>query len=353
MKIIRPIALSAANIASNVPESAPAEYNASATYASGAQVSVTVGTVSTVYQSLAGSNTGNAPASSPAWWVELATTYAEYSATATYGLGDTVINAVLGAADHHTYESLAASNVGHPLTDAAWWLDLGPTNRFRMFDQSNSTVSTTTNYGIDVIVAVGADRCDGIALLNVDAQSVQVQVTHPTLGTIYDQTYSLLKDSGITSWYDYFTEEIVYGGDLVLTDLPLNSGVNVRAFMTSSIGAVTCGTMVLGQTRILGGTNYGARGGITDYSRKTTDDFGNTSLVERAYAKRTTYRISCENGMVDTIFALLAQYRATPVVWVGSEDYAMTWLYGWARDWAVEIAYPTTSFLSLEVEGLT
>jgi hypothetical protein len=47
--------------------------------------------------------------------------------------------------------------------------------------------------------------------------------------------------------------------------------------------------MVLGQLRDLGSTPLGAKGGITDYSKKSTDDFGNLSLVERGFAKRWSF----------------------------------------------------------------
>lgn len=272
-------------------------------------------------------------------------TYQDFSLSALYGRGERVTS---GGRD---YESLATSNTGHALSDPAYWLDLGPTNRFRMFDSSNGTATTDASL-IDVTVQPGG-RADGLALLNLVGQQVRVIVDAPAIGTVRDQTISLLSDGGITSWYDYFTEEITYGGDLVLTDLPMNSDPTVRVIVTSAIGSVAVGNMVLGQTRDLGVTGYGAKAGIQDYSRKQTDEFGNTTLLERTYAKRTSYRIQCEKGQADALFRLLTEYRARPVVWIGSEAYQMTWTYGWARDWAVEITYPSHSMLSLEVEGLT
>ena len=74
---------------------------------------------------------------------------------------------------------------------------------------------------------------------------------------------------------------------------------------------VSCGTMALGQTRNLGGTIYGAQGGIQDYSRKETDEFGNYTLVERAYAKRISYRVVRENTQID-VFNALADVGSDP-----------------------------------------
>lgn len=533
MKIIRPITVTDTALTSSVPEVAPVAYNSGTTYAAGAQVSITSGLVSTVYQSLAGSNTGNAPASSPAWWAVVGDVYAPYSSGATYALGDKATDTTT----HRLYESLTASNTGNPLSDATKWLDLGPTTRWAMFDQSNGT-ATTSGYGIDVTVQTSS-RCDGLALLNVDAETVRVTCTvagttrtnlftyseqfdnaawtknaasvtanagtapdgmttadklipnttsnvhgiystatfgagnftfsvyakaagYPRLGmrsydgaayvmfatfdlsagtvvsatggtatitdegdgwyrcsvtaygtnlgavvgtwieslpdgvavqtafvgdgtsgtliwgaqmevgleatsylpteasavtsdqyTVYDETYSLLSDSGITSWYDWFTEEIVYENDLILTNLPKNSNMAVRVRITSAAGDVSVGSMVLGQQLEIGSVIYGARTGIQDYSRKEADEFGNYNIVQRNFAKRAAFKLVLDNSRIDTVQRILAQYRALPVVWIGADQYSSTWLFGFFKDFAVEIAMIEKSYLTLEIEGLT
>jgi hypothetical protein len=138
-----------------------------------------------------------------------------------------------------------------------------------------------------------------------------------------------------------------------LANLPPLSGTTTRVQISSTSGEVSCGTMVLGKLRSLGsGPEYGARGGIIDYSRKEVDQFGNTTLVERAFAKRWNFTMLVPAGDVDGVFNILSSLRATPVAWIGDESYASTLIFGWARDWNEEIAYPNHSLLSLEVEGL-
>lgn len=274
-------------------------------------------------------------------------TLAEYDVSGTYALGEQVRSATT----NHAYESLIEGNTGNALTDAAKWLDLGSTNRWAMFDTVNGTTTTVAS-PLDVTVAV-TGRADGIALLGITGETVQIIVRDSGAAIVYDQTYSLISDSGISSWYDYFSEEIVYITDIVATDIPLYTNPTVQVIITSGSGSVACGTMVVGQVRDLGGTVYGARAGIQDYSRKETDDFGNYTLVQRAFAKRSSSKIVCDNSEVDAIFSLLAQYRATPTIWIGSDDYSHTWLFGWARDWSIEIVIADQSYLSLEIEGLT
>lgn len=275
----------------------------------------------------------------------------EYSPAVTYAEGE-VVQFTYGAdATHRRYESVVAGNVGNALTDESKWLDLGATNRWAMFDQVNGTQTTNDN---DIGVSIDVTgRADGIALFNVSAETIEVTVDDAVGNEVFNQTYSLVSSAGITSWYAYFSEEIAYSSDLVITDLPLFTDPTITVEITSDSGDVACGTLVLGQVKDLGGTLYGARGGITDYSRKTTDEFGNTSITERAFAKRVGFKTMIPNSMVDGVFDALVAVRAIPCVWVGTEDFRSTWIYGWARDWATEIAFVNDSYVTVEIEGLT
>ena len=45
--------------------------------------------------------------------------------------------------------------------------------------------------------------------------------------------------------------------------------------------------------------------------------------------------------------------RSTPVVWIGSPGYESTIIYGFCRDFNVELALPTHAHCSFRIEGLT
>jgi hypothetical protein len=66
-----------------------------------------------------------------------------------------------------------------------------------MFDQVNGTVTTGAGGTIDVTIAA-ATRADGLALLGLDASSVQVTVTLSGV-TLYDETYALNADRTSTA----------------------------------------------------------------------------------------------------------------------------------------------------------
>jgi hypothetical protein len=95
---------------------------------------------------------------------------------------------------------------------------------------------------------------------------------------------------------------------------------------------------------------------ITDYSRKETDTFGTTSLLQRSYAKRSQQRIVMDTDDLRRVQALLSGLRATPAAWIGDDDtarFAPLAIFGWFRSFSIDIPGPVTSYCTLEIEGLT
>ena len=270
-----------------------------------------------------------------------------WSGATTYALGAQVLDATAT----RIYESLQASNTNHALTDASWWLDVGPSNRWAMFDTVNGT-TTTAPADLDVTVQPQG-RIDCLGLLNVDAASVQLTVTDAIDGVIYDQTFTMVEDSSVADWYAYFYEPIVRKTDLIISDIPLYNTPTIAITLSAAGDPTSIGTMVLGQGKDIGGTTYGATMGIVDYSRKTADDFGNYVLIERSFARKASFKVFMDSALTDEVYRLLSSYRATPILYIGSDDYGSTAVFGFFRDFNVEIPYPSHSYCSLELEGLT
>lgn len=326
-------------------------WSGATTYAVGEQVVVLNGTLASVYTSLQNSNLNKTPATETAWWAYEGDTYKQWASGTTYAAGDVIID----LRTHHAYESLQGSNTGKDPTTGAnptWWLDLGATNRWAMFDLSNSSVSSAAEE-IDATVMPGT-MCDTVALLNMTASQVQVIVTSVTGGgTVYDQTFDMTDPGQITDWRKYFFEPLTYKSDLIVTDLPPYSDMVIRVIATYSGGIAQIGAFITGMAGDLGDTVYGASSGIIDYSRKEADDFGNYTFVERTYSKTGQFRIVVPNTVLDSVFTRLARLRATPVLYRGSGDYASTWIFGFYRNMETVIEHPQNSALNLEIEGLT
>ena len=259
---------------------------------------------------------------------------------------------VILASTHRRYESLIDNNLNkNPAAESAAWLDLGATNRWRLFDVSVGS-QTTSAGSIDMTLqAVG--RVDSIALLNISAVAVQVVMTDAVEGVVYDRTFDLVSDSGVSNWHSWYFEPIRRKRDFVVLGMPPYYGASIRVVLTDASGVVTCGVMVLGQAKDIGGTRWGASVGIVDYSKKEKNQFGEYIVVERTWAKRGRFSLQIPSGRLDDVMETLTQYRARPIVYVGAEQYGSSVIYGFFKDLEPVISYATFSDCSLEIEGMT
>ena len=78
-----------------------------------------------------------------------------------------------------------------------------------------------------------------------------------------------------------------------------------------------------------------------------------TSVVERAFAKRMSARVVMQTDALDDVHRTLASIRATPVLWIGSESFESLTVFGFYKEFSIDLAYPTVSYCSLTIEGLT
>lgn len=380
MKILRPMIINnPALVSSNVPETDYAAYNPATTYALGTPV-IDVSPAAAVTLSIASPcvvswTAHGLPAETP---LVLTTTGALptglTAGVAYYVLALTVDTFMLSAKPggapintsgtqsgvhtataslHRIYESLQAGNLGHPpRSSPTWWLDVGATNCWKMFDGSVTSQTSQPNAISVSIKTLG--RMDSVALLNIEAAILYVTLTDDIEGIVYDRIFSLISPSGITDWYSYFFESITRLTDYVVLDMPPYANATLDITLDYGGGGnALCGACVVGQRKELGGTQYGANVGIMDYSVKQKDTFGNYTILERAFNKRGKFSLWVNNSLVDELQTILASYRATPVVYIGADAFGSTMIYGFYKDFSTVISYPNASLCDIELEGLT
>lgn len=279
------------------------------------------------------------------------TDYAAWSAGTTYAVGGRCIVSTAGL--HRVYESLQAGNIGvYPPTDVSdppKWLDIGPTNRWAMFDSLIGTASAADDV-IDVTLSPG--QIDSIAFFDVSAGEIEITMTSSGL-EVYSHTIYLSSVDGITDWFSYYFEPIILSTDTVRFDLPAYASPVLRVRILQPGGVARCGAIVVGMQKALGLPQYGVKFGITDYSRKEKDTFGNWIVVERSYSKRVTADLVLDSKAVDDIHRTLSKYRATPLVWATTNRFTAGLVLGFYRDFSINVAYYQMSYCSLEIEGLT
>ena len=261
---------------------------------------------------------------------------------------------------HKIYECLVA----HTSTDATGapnlnltgatpkWLDLGPTNRWNMFDDK---IGTITRQESPLTVVLHPGPIGGLALLELEGFEATVTVKDLTGDTeVYNRVISL-DGTVITSFFDWFFEEFQQRTDITLTDLPsqfFSSELTVS--ITSPAGSVSCGVCHVGKVSQLGTTQRGATIGIISYSVKQVDAFGNLTILKRGNSKRASLQLLINKSQYNRVYRLLASMDSVLCIYsaTSEEGYEPLIVYGVWRDFNIDVTYPFDFITSLEIEGL-
>lgn len=355
----------------------------------------------------------------------------QFNLTATFG-GDALINTTTNGSGTHKLRTTSTAPSQRLTGTDPLWIDLGPTNRWAMFDSIISTgteqtagvtvtmtiaapcvvtwnahglpngstlkLSTTgalptgltagTTYYVvnaatntfnlaatlggsaitttgsqsgthtaiaDLCVVVTPGICNGVAALDVSGVSAVKCEMFNGATLVYTETQDV-DNTLISNWYEYFFEPYDVFTDFIFGPLPPYPSATVKLTFTPTASGSTihCGAALYGNTVEIGTVEHGATAGITDYSRKETDEFGITTLVERGFSKHTSYNMQITNQQLRRVFSTLAALRATPAVWVASDDSKFTPLtaFGYPKDWGINVQYADYSSVSLEIEGM-
>ncbi len=275
---------------------------------------------------------------------------AVWVAGTTYAIGDRVVS----TATHRTYESLKASNLGKDPTlaaNASWWLDVGPTNRWAMFDLLRST-GTTTASPLTVVLTPGK-RVDAIGIVGMMADTVTVTVKVAGT-TVYTASANLL-NRPTRGWYDYFIGPFRYRQEFARFDLPPYSGAVITITLTKATGNVTCGGGGMGSSGYLGRTLHEAESDALNFSKIDRDDFGTATLVPRRSVPRTVQTVRCRKADVDRILQLRDDLNAAPALWSGLDDqdsgyFAALLIVGVYKRFTISMDQPEDALISLELE---
>lgn len=356
MNVIPPLEITNARFTSSTAvETAPAAYAGGTTYALAATVSVagSAGLLS-CYESLQNGNTGHTPASSPTWWKPLGDTYQVYSGATTYALADYVIDAT----NHLVYESLASSNLGNALTDTTKWLEIGPTNKWAMFDFLRNTATVVPHTKSLVAVIAPGVRVNSIAVLGLVANSISIVVTSVGGGgTVYTYTADL-NTREVGDWYDYFFEPFSTQPSVVLFDLPPYTDAVITVTIGATSGNIECAACVVGTFEYIGAIQYEAEADVLNFSSVTRDFAGGTNqMIQRRNVPKTIQQIYLDKSLVNRVRNLREALNATPAVWSGlddaTEDYFESYLIlGFYKRFSINAKSYSQAVISLELEEI-
>lgn len=282
--------------------------------------------------------------------------YAAWNSGTTYNTGDRVIL----VSTHRIYESLTDGNTNKPpATSPVEWIEVSATNRWKLFDRSNTSQTTQTDSpsGYFFYELAFGRPINSFAALNIsNGTKVKITMTSASVGSpniVYEEEVSLTPYPQTSDWWAWFFGQRITPTQVVKTDLPAYSDAVIKIEFEGGDN-LAVGTALFGQQNRFGlGLQYGARVGIQDYSIKQTNEFGDVVLLQRAFSKRANFTLFINKGETDTLQTFLSSIRAVPCLWIGSADYESTVVYGFYKNFDVLISYPEHSECDLEIEGLT
>ena len=253
---------------------------------------------------------------------------------------------------HKIYEAiLPVASTTPPDLDQDKWLFLDYTNKYRMFNNVLSDKSSRVG-GIHFTLRP-SQIVTGIALIGVSASYVRVKVTDPILGVVYEETKSLMDISTVNTYFEHFSQPLDSAkGAVAFLSLPVAPTGYIDVYVESGNNLVEVAEVVYGNYTLVGQTNYGTSVGIKSYSRKETDEFGNTRVVKRRNSKYCEYDVTIENIRLATVQKFFSDIDSVPCLFVGNEDLEETIVYGFYSDFKATISFPQISKCALKVEGL-
>ena len=276
-----------------------------------------------------------------------------WDAGTSYIAGNEVI--VLGSY-HRIYESIGSNTNKYPPENPSDWLDKGATNRWRMFDMQagaeKQSISTASSGDIDVVVQVDVP-VNAITLLNASGSTARITMRNGAADTVYDREFDLLGTSMGIGWWEFFFGYRSGVKTIVVTDMPKIAPATIQVEIDGGDGLSGLGKLIIGEDVEIGCARFGTTVGIIDFSRKERDAFGNNYILERRYIDKVDYDIQIDSDKVDDVKQILSDIRATPAVYIGSENkFKSTVVYGFYRDFSIVIAGSKKSSCAIQVEGI-
>lgn len=266
------------------------------------------------------------------------------------------LSATLGGAAINTsgsqsgvHSATAGQNFGRPLSNKTYWLPIGATNRWKMFDTYNNT--QTENPESIVIEVDPKAIAQGVYIGNAEATEIVITSTDPVSGVVYSQATSMQVSNSGSSFYRWLFGRRRRKTYFLTLDLPLFYLTRLKVEIKNPGSIARCGMCNLGPIEDVGFSQYGLGTDIKDYSTTRFNFDGTSETVERGYSKRMNLDVLLDNGMIDYVQEKLAAARQRSLVYIGAPEFGSTVLCGKFSSFKNVIEGHDYSKMALQIEG--
>lgn len=246
----------------------------------------------------------------------------------------------------------AKANKGekNPTQTVDEWVDMGAINPKRFEDEYVNT-QTKSATALNLTLNIPSGFVNSFAFFNTDGRKI----------TILDRNDAVIFEKELTvrdvvsNWWQYFfggsfsyrndvwrVGDTDYGGQIKIKIEPNEKGSNL-------------GHLVIGKKVFLGKTLWEPEVSNLDYSKKITDDWGNTKMRKGKTAKYVSAKIVLPSSQVDFVNKTLQKAAGELNLFIGDEredGFECLSVFGAAKDASITITNSQTSELNLNIEGV-
>jgi hypothetical protein len=256
---------------------------------------------------------------------------------------------------HRRYENtLAGVDAGLPENTPARWLDVGPTNRYAMFDTLRNTQSEAAS-PLTVVLEPGV-RVDSLGIFGIEAESITITMENDSV-EVYSYTQDL-NTREVLNWYDYFFGPFSTIPSVAVFDLPPYTAGVTTITLSSSTGTVKCGAVVIGNQTYIGAVQYNAVSDEQNFSRIEREFDGTAALTQRRSIPKINATVFADKAQTNKIRALRRNLNAVPAVWSGLDDlntdeyFEAILILGIYKRFEINLASAEHTLVNLEIEEI-
>lgn len=272
-------------------------------------------------------------------------------ATNTFQLSATLGGAAINTSGSQSgvHSAAAGQNFGRALTDKTYWLPVGATNRWKMFDTYNNT-QTENPESITFEVDPKA-IAQGAYFGNVEATEIVITSTDPTAGVVYSKTINLQTSTSGSSFFRWLFGRRQFDDYALALDLPLYYLARAKIEIKNPGSVAKCGMFNIGPIEDFGYSQYGLGTDIKDYSTTRFNFDGTSETTERGFSKRMTLDVVIDSDRIDFVQKWLAARRQRVMVYIGAPEFGSTVLCGKYSSFKNVIPDIGYSKMALQIEG--
>lgn len=252
--------------------------------------------------------------------------------------------------DHYIYKYAGVDNTNtatKPSLNPIQWKQNRTSNYYAMLgDKTNEQTENPD----EIIIEIQSNTADVLALLNVDADTIRVEI----LGTDYDETIDM-SERVVYDWSTFWFAPFLLRKNVYL-EIGYRLNVTIRITATKTGGIAKIGRLVNGTGIYLGDSLFGTSFDLQTYTGETTDQFGAKTDNVTGSVFNGAYPISLPSQNVEIVKQYRKDFDNIPILFIGDEQEESVFRnllsYGKWQKAGITLQDPSYSSMELTIKEL-